>query len=168
MAHLTDPDSSRDALRDGRQSAEALDIRRGVMRLLQAHNLAGVPELTLATGRRADVVAVSSKSDIWIVEIKSCVADFRADQKWPDYLDFCDRLYFAVNHAFPVELLPDAAGIIVADRYGGEIIRVAPEDRLAAARRKAVSLAFARAAAFRLMAVMDPEIVVAGGLRSDV
>lgn len=147
----------REALADGRQSPEAVAIARGVMRLLRAYDLAGLSELTLATGRRADIAALSPKGDVWIIEIKSSLADFRADLKWPEYAQFCDRYYFAVGRDFPTEVLPDQTGLIMADKYGGEIIREAAEARLAPARRKAVQLCFARSSAFRLMTALDPD-----------
>ena len=114
-------------------------------------------EVSLANGRRADVAAVAASGEIWIVEIKSSVEDFRTDQKWPEYRDYCDRLFFAVAPAFPREILPADTGLIIADRYGGEILRPAPEHKLAGARRKAMTLRFVRTAAFRLQAAIDPE-----------
>jgi hypothetical protein len=144
------------APQDGRQSPAALDIRRGVARLLHAHQMATVAEVSLANGRRADLVAVTSGGEIWIVEIKSCVEDFRADHKWPDYRAFCDRLYFAVGPAFPRDILPADTGLIVADRYGGEVARGAPERRLAGARRKALTLKLVHTAAMRLQEASDP------------
>jgi hypothetical protein len=140
------------------QSAVALEICRGVVRLLTAHGLASVAELPLPNGRRADVIALSDAGDIWIVEIKSSIEDFRADQKWPEYRDFSDRLFFAVRPEFPVEVLPEDAGLILADRYGGEIVRPSPELRLAGARRKSMTLRFARAAAARLSLALDPTL----------
>jgi hypothetical protein len=116
-----------------------------------------VSEVSLANGRRADIAAVATSGDIWIVEIKSSVEDFRADQKWPEYRDFCDRLFFAVAPAFPSELLPPDTGLIIADRYGGEIARAAPEHKLAGARRKAMTLRLAQTAALRLQAAIDPD-----------
>ncbi len=142
---------------DGRQSERAAEIARGVIRLMALHGFACVCELPLANGRRADVAALSEAGEIWIVEIKSCLEDFRTDQKWPEYRDFCDRLLFAVARDFPREVLPADTGLIIADRFGGEIMRAAPEHRLAGARRKAMSLRFARLAAFRLSAFYDPE-----------
>jgi hypothetical protein len=142
---------------DGRQSPAAFDICRGVARLLKAHGLAAVTEVSLANGRRADVVGVSERGEIWIVEIKSCLDDFRTDQKWPEYREFCDRLLFAVAPGFPQEVLPADTGLIVADRYGGELLRPAPEHKLAPARRKAMTLRVARVAALRLQGVIDPE-----------
>jgi hypothetical protein len=143
---------------DARQSATALEIQRGVVRTLLQHGLAAVTELPLPNGRRADVAAISDNGDIWIVEIKSSVDDFRVDQKWPEYRDFCDRLCFAVKPDFPVAILPEDTGLILADRHGGEVVRPAPERRLAGARRKVMTIRLARAAAFRLSAAMDPTL----------
>jgi hypothetical protein len=140
------------------QSAVAFEVCRGVVRLLTAHSLTSVAELPLPKGRRADVVALTDKGEIWIVEIKSSLEDFRTDQKWPEYRDFSDRLFFAVRPGFPVEILPEDAGLILADRYGGEIVRLAPELRLAGARRKSMTLRFARAAAARLSVALDPSL----------
>ena len=97
-------------LQDGRQSAAAFDICRGVARVLRLHGMATVSEVSLANGRRADVARVDGKGEIWIVEIKSSIEDFRADRKWPEYRDFCDRLFFAVAPAFPREILPPDTG----------------------------------------------------------
>ena len=144
-------------VRDGRQPLAAVAIFRGVGRLLGAHGLAVVGEVVLANGRRADVAGVGKGGEIWIVEIKSCLEDFRADQKWPEYRAFCDRLFFAVASGFPLDVLPQDAGLIVADRYGGEILRPGPEHKLAGARRKAMTLRLLRAAAFRLRRMIDPE-----------
>jgi hypothetical protein len=144
-------------VQDGRQSPAAFAICRGVARLLKAHGLAAVSEVALANGRRADVAGIADGGEIWIVEIKSSLEDFRADQKWPEYREFCDRLFFAVAPDFPREVLPEDAGLIIADRYGGEIVRAAPEHKLAGARRKAMTLRLARTAAMRLQGVIDPD-----------
>ena len=128
----------------------AQEIARGVLRLLHQHDYMGVTEMTLANHRRADIAALGPKGDITIIEIKSSVADFRSDQKWPEYRDFCDHFYFAVGHRFPHELIPQDTGLIVADAFGGAFLRQAPEDKIAAARRKAFTLRFARLAAQRL------------------
>jgi hypothetical protein len=135
----------------------AADICRGVGRLLRAHGLASLAEVQLASGRRADVVAIATDGEIWIAEIKSSLEDYRADSKWPEYRAFCDRLFFAVAPAFPREALPADTGLIVADRYGGEIVREAPEHRLAGSRRKALMVRLVHTAALRLQGVMDPE-----------
>jgi hypothetical protein len=149
----TDPSAPDEPL----QAPGAADIYRGVARLLSAHGLAPVPEVCLANGRRADVIAIAGGGEIWIVEIKSSIEDFRADRKWPEYRAYCDRLLFAVAPAFPRDILPADTGVIVADRYGGEIIRGAPEHRLSGARRKAVTLRVVHAAALRLQAAADLE-----------
>lgn len=136
-------------------SSRAGEITRGTLRLLAGHGFCGVTELTLANNRRADIAAIGPAGEIWMVEIKSSVADFRADSKWPDYMPFCDQLFFAVGDDFPQELIPEDTGLIVADAFGGAIIRDAPEDRLAGARRKAVTLRIARLAAMRLTLAAD-------------
>jgi hypothetical protein len=128
------------------------EIRRGVARVLSAHAIAGIAEVILANGRRADFLGVSTAGSIWIVEIKSCLGDFRSDRKWPDYRDFCDYLFFAVAIGFPFAVLPADTGLIVADHYGGEIVRPAPERKLAPARRRMITLELARTAALRLAA----------------
>jgi hypothetical protein len=141
---------------DGRQSDTALAIARGTMRLLHAHGFSVVSELPLASGRRADLVALDGKGEIWIVEIKSSVADFRADQKWVDYRQHCDRLFFATCQEVPCEIFPPDTGLIVADAFGGSFVCEAPEHRLLAATRKSMMLAFGRAAALRLQTLIDP------------
>jgi hypothetical protein len=151
---------------DGPGSPAAAEIARGVGRLLWSLGLASVTELTLANGRRADVVGLSKRGEVWIVEVKSSAEDFRADHKWPEYRDFCDRLWFAVAPTFPHPLLPHDAGLILADRYGGEIVREAPEVRLPPARRKVMALRFARVAAIRLQSLADPEMHTAAGPHS--
>ena len=141
---------------DGRQSATALMIQRGVARLLRAANFAVLPEFTLASGRRADVVGLSDAGEIWIIEIKSSPEDFRSDSKWPEYRDWCDRLFFATAQDVPCEIFPPDTGLIVADAFGAEFHCEAPEHRLAAATRKSMLLLFARAAARRLQSLVDP------------
>jgi hypothetical protein len=139
-----------------RRDAVTREVCRGVGRLLRALGQASLNELPLPNGRRADVVGLSAAGDIWIVEVKSSVEDLRVDHKWPEYRDFCDALFFAVAPAFPLDLIPADTGLILADRYGAEIVRPAPEHRLAPARRKSMTLRFARAAALNLQAVADP------------
>lgn len=145
-------------LADGRQSPAAAEIARGTMRLLTRLGFTALPELSLPSWRRADLVALAPSGDIWIIEIKSSLEDFRADQKWPEYRAFCDRLLFAVKPDFPAEVLPADAGLVLADRYGAELVREAPEHRLAAQRRKSLTLRFARAAALRLALANDPTL----------
>ncbi len=142
---------------DGRQSQTALTVSRGTQRLLLSLGLSCVSELPLASGRRADLVAIRDDGEIWIVEIKSSVEDFRVDQKWPDYRMHSDRLFFATAPHVPADIFPKEAGLIIADGYGGELMREAPEHRLHASTRKSVMLAFARAAALRLQALADPQ-----------
>src|SRR3990172_4584097 len=141
---------------DGRQSDSALRIARGTARLLHAHGFCVVNELALPSDRRADLVALDSGGEIWIVEIKSSVADFRADQKWPDYRAHCDRLFFATHLEVPCEIFPPDTGLIVADAFGAEFKCQAPEHRLPAATRKSMMLTIARAAALRLQSLADP------------
>jgi hypothetical protein len=143
---------------DLRQSATALRVQRGVMRMLrERHDMACYAEVPLSNGRRADILAVGPKGEIWIIEIKSSPEDFYADHKWPFYVEYCDRLYFAIPPFMDPAIIPHAAGLIVADGFGGEIIRDAGCHPLVAARRKAVTLRFARAAAFRLHGLADPQ-----------
>ena len=141
---------------DGRQSPAALAIGRGTARFLRSLGLSCVSELALASGRRADLVALSPDGELWIVEIKSSVEDFRADRKWPDYRSHCDRLFFATALEVPLEIFPDHAGLILADAFGASILREAPEHRLAPATRRSMLLRFAHAAAGRLHALSDP------------
>jgi hypothetical protein len=142
---------------DGRQSPTALAIARGTARHLHALGYCVVSELPLPSGRRADLVALGSNGEIVIVEIKSSIADFRADQKWMDYRLHCDRLFFATVVDVPCEIFPKDTGLIVADAFGAAIICEAPEHRLPAPTRKAMMLRFARAAALRLQALADPQ-----------
>jgi len=142
---------------DGRQSQTASAIARGTARFLHALGYCVVSELPLPSGRRADLVALGGDGEILIVEIKSSVADFRADQKWMDYRLHCDRLFFATIVDVPCEIFPGDAGLIVADAFGASIVCEAPEHRLVPARRKAVMLRFAHAAALRLQALADPQ-----------
>lgn len=139
-------------LSDGRQSERALLVRRGVQRLFSDLGAVVLPELPLASGRRADLTVLGPKGEFLIVEIKSSVEDFRADNKWPEYRLHCDRFYFATHPEVPAGIFPDEAGFILADGHGAEILREAPEHRLAGATRKAMMLRFARAGARRLLA----------------
>ena len=134
----------------------AAEIKRGVRRMLAAHGLTSLTEFTLKGGRRADIVAVDAKGKFTIVEVKSSIADFRADSKWPEYRDYCDLFYFAVSADFPLELIPEGCGLMVADAYEASIERHAPEEPLSAGRRRSVLLRFAAAAAGRLHRHEDP------------
>lgn len=126
-------------------------VRRGVQRLFTEMRLSLMPELVLASGRRADLVAINDKGDVWIVEIKTSVEDLRTDRKWPEYRKHSDRLFFATHPGVPIGLFPEDCGLIVSDGWSAALVRDAPEHRLAAATRKAVLLRFARAAADRLL-----------------
>lgn len=132
-------------------------LARGVMRLMREMGHAALPEFTPERGLRVDVMAVTAKGEIWVVECKSCRADFAADRKWQGYLPFCDRYFWAVDCDFPRDLLPEGAGLILADAYAAELVADAPETRLAPARRARLLRDFARAAAWRLQARDDPE-----------
>ena len=139
-------------LEDGRQSARALAVRRGVQRLLIHMGHAVLPEVTLKTGRRADLMVLTQKGEFWIIEIKSSIEDFRVDKKWPEYRQFCDRLFFATHPEVPAEIFPEECGFILSDGYGAELLRDAPLHALAGASRKALTLRFARSGAQRLLA----------------
>ncbi|NIJ42129.1 hypothetical protein FHS78_002422 [Parvibaculum indicum] len=153
------PESEDDAfmLFDGRQSPTAAAVQRGCGRLIAQMGFVAATEIPLATGRRVDIMALGPKNEIHVFEIKSSLADFRADSKWEDYLAFCDRFYFAVPPEFPQEVLPEEVGLVVADRYGAEILRDSPHDPLSAARRKKLTLHFARITARRVHRFLDPE-----------
>ena len=134
----------------------AAEIKQGVRRTLTAHGLTSLTEFTLRGGRRADIMAVDGKGKFTIVEVKSSVADFRADSKWPEYRAYCDLFYFAVRADFPLDLIPECCGLLVADAYEASIVRAAPDLPLSAARRRSVLLRFAAAAAGRLHRIEDP------------
>lgn len=141
---------------DGRQSETAAAIQRGVGRLLRAHNFSILTEFTLASGRRADVIGLAPDGTLWIVEIKSSPEDFKADNKWPEYLDYCDRFSFAIPLTMDQLMMPPEAGLIVADQWGAEILREASSHALHGSRRRAVLIAFAQAGAQRLHGLWDP------------
>jgi hypothetical protein len=144
---------------DGRQSETALMVQKGVCRHLRQAGFATLCEFTLASGRRADIVALNPQGRIWIVEIKSSVDDFRSDMKWPEYYDYCDRLYFAIPPHVDPEIIPLATGLIIADAWGADVRREPLDQVLHASRRKAMTLGFARAAALRLHGLFDPEVM---------
>ncbi len=135
---------------DGRQSDHAMMIRTGVMRGLTGSGLVFAAELTLANGRRADLVGLDKSGKITIVEIKSSIADFKADTKWHEYKDFSDHFYFATHPDVPVEIFPEEEGLIIADNHGCEILREAQVVKLPAPTRKALTLRFARTSGSRL------------------
>jgi hypothetical protein len=132
-------------------------LARGVCRAFDQLGYASLAEFPLANGRRADILALAKDGTLIIVEIKSSVADFRADRKWGFYRDFADRLYFAVSAAFPAALIPEECGLIVADGFGAALVRDGVASLLAPARRRALTLRFALAAAQRLRRQLDPQ-----------
>ena len=134
-------------------------LARGVARHLVSHGFACVEELVPTRGLRVDVMALGPKGEIWVVECKSSRADFTSDAKWQSYLEWADRFFWAVDQDFPTELLPDETGLIIADGYGGEIIRMGPETKLAPARRKVMVQKFAVHAARRLHLLRDPDML---------
>jgi len=151
-----------DAMADGAPDDIAAAITRGVCRLAGALGWAPLCEVALANGRRADVLALLPGGAFAIIEVKSGPRDYLSDAKWPEYREFCDRLYFAVGHDFPRELIPADAGLIVADAWEAHILREAPEHALAPARRRALLLRFADLAARRLAGLLDPGFAQGG------
>ena len=131
-------------------------LARGVSRHLLGHDFVTLEEVVPTPGLRVDVMALGPKGEIWVVECKSGRADFRTDRKWQGYLEWCDRFFWAVDADFPTDLLPQGTGLILADGYGAEILRMGPETPLAAARRRVMVQKFARHAALRLQALRDP------------
>ncbi|MBA3909271.1 MAG: DNA repair protein MmcB-related protein [Rhodobacter sp.] len=149
-------DQSIDILADTLPALPGQRLGRGVCRGLRALDFVCVEELVPAPGLRVDVMALGPKGEVWIVECKSSRADYRADRKWQGYLDWCDRFFWAVDAEFPADLLPDGTGLILADAYDAEVMRMGPETALSGARRKAVLRTFARTAAGRLQGLRDP------------
>jgi len=143
-------------MRDYAQPGQLL--ARGVCRHLKSHGFACVTELVPTPGLRVDVMALGPKGELWVVECKSSRADFQTDTKWQGYLEWCDRFFWAVDQNFPTDLLPEDTGLLIADAYDAEILRMAPEAKLAPARRKALLHRFARHAALRLQALSDPRV----------
>jgi hypothetical protein len=133
-------------------------VTRGAARLLGELGQGVLIEFSLVTGRRVDVIGIDRAGIVTVIEVKASVADFKGDHKWREYLEFCDVFYFAVAPDFPRDLLPDDenCGVIIADRFGAEILREAVPEKLGAARRKAVTLRFARTASQRLQVLLDP------------
>ena len=142
---------------DRRQSEAALAIARGTARLLRSLGFSCISELPLPSGRRADLVALNERGEIWIIEIKSSAEDLRADQKWPDYRAHCDRPFFAFTQDLPCEIFPADTGLIIADAYGAHMHCEAPEHKIAAATRKQMTLRFGMAAASRINRLVDPQ-----------
>lgn len=131
-------------------------LARGVCRLMREMHHASLTEFVPAPGLRVDVMALTPSGEVWIIECKSCRADFTGDRKWQGYLDWCDRFFWATDCHFPEGLLPEESGLIVADAYAGELVRMAPLTKLPAARRARLTRDFARTAAWRVQATADP------------
>lgn len=157
---LTSPEAD---FRSPGLNACAVDVARGVTRMMLRHDLVAICEVTLDNGRRADVMAVDARGGIVIVEIKVSRADLLGDTKWPDYLGHCDRFFWAVPAGFdtaPLDremFMPQRTGVIVADRYDATILREAHSVPMAAARRRRCTLGFARRAGMRSILMADPE-----------
>lgn len=134
----------------------AAQLCRGARRLLWTLGYASVTEFPLANGRRADIFAVTPGSEIAIIEIKSSIADFRCDQKWPEYRGYCDTFFFAVGQDFPQELIPGECGLILADGFGAAVLRGSPVEPMPSARRRNLLAAFGQLAAGRLHRIEDP------------
>ena len=137
------------AVRELRRPDITLEVTRGAARLLVGLGFAPLAEVCLPNGRRADLMALGPRGEIVIVEVKSSLEDYRVDRKWGEYAPFCDQFYFAVAPSFPRQVLPEGPGLMVADGFGGAILTESPVTPLAPARRKALTLAFARLAAMR-------------------
>jgi hypothetical protein len=141
----------------------AFAVTRGVSRLFLRNQIVVQPEVSLRNNRRADLMGLSNKGEIIIVEIKCSRADLLADQKWPEYLEYCDRFFWAVPAGFDIGplqnigFMPERAGLIIADAYDAEIARPAGLWPLAPARRKTETQRLARLAMRRLMGIADPE-----------
>jgi hypothetical protein len=131
-------------------------VTRGVSRFLRSLDRSAITEVVLASGRRADILSIGPTGEIWIIETKSSVEDFRSDHKWPDYRLYCDKLFFASDETVPQDVFPNDAGFILADGYGADIIREAPMHVLAGARRKEILIRVARMASNRLQYINDP------------
>ncbi|WP_342743548.1 MmcB family DNA repair protein [Planktotalea arctica] len=131
-------------------------LARGVCRYMASQGFVCIEEFVPARGLRVDVLALGPKGELWVIECKSGKADFQSDKKWEGYLEWCDRYFWAVDADFPTDLLPEGTGLIVGDAYDAEVVRMAPEVKLAAARRKVIIQKFAMNAARRLQALRDP------------
>ena len=150
MQHDVTTDTLLEAMQPGQRLA------RGVCRHLLGHNFVSVEELVPTSGLRVDVMALGPKGEVWVIECKSSRADYQSDSKWQGYLEWCDRFFWAVDSDFPTDLLPENTGLIIADAYDAEILRMGPESKLPPARRKVMVQKFARTTALRLQSLRDP------------
>ncbi len=133
-------------------------LARGVSRHLLTHGYVSIEEFVPARGLRVDVMGLGPKGELWVIECKSSRADYQSDSKWQGYLEWCDRFFWAVDTDFPTDLLPEDTGLIIADAYDAEIIRMSPESKVAPARRKKMIQKFAVDAARRLHTLRDPRL----------
>ena len=133
-------------------------IARGVMRHFSQTGLSSLSEFSPARGLRVDIITLGMANEIWIVECKSCQSDFKSDKKWQNYLDWCDRYFWAVDANFPIDILPPDTGVIIADAYDASILREAPLNKLSAARQKKIIKSIAKSACNRLLTNTDPKI----------
>ena len=145
-------------MRTASEEKPGVTLARGVCRMLTQRGFASLTEFPTRDGLRMDICALGPKGEVWCVEVKSSRADFVSDRKWEGYLDWCDQFFFAVPDSFPDELLPQEHGLIRADSYGGEVLRWGTDQKLAPARRKAMTLLLARNAAQRLQLFSDPNL----------
>lgn len=137
------------------EQPDAADVTRGAVRLLDTLGFRTLTEMRLTSGRRVDAIGLDGRGRFTVVEVKSSLADLRADEKWPDYLPFCDWFYFAVAPDFKLDALPETTGIIIADRYGGEVVRASPDAPMASATRRRQTLLFAHTASGRLSRLLE-------------
>ena len=135
-------------------------VTRGAVRVFRGLGYVALAEVTLPNARRADLMAISPRGELFIAEVKSSLEDFRVDRKWRDYLDFCDRFAFAVAPEFPQHVLPEEPGLLVCDGFGGALVREPPLSPLTGARRKALTIAFARLAGLRASGVLAADLEV--------
>lgn len=140
---------------DVSEQPDAADITRGAVRLLDTLGFRPLTEMRLSSGRRVDAIGLDGRGRFAVVEVKSSLADLRADDKWPEYLPFCDWFYFAVAPNFRLDALPENTGIIIADRYGGEVVRASPDTPMASATRRRQTLLFAHTASSRLFQLLE-------------
>lgn len=133
-------------------------LARGVARHLATRGFVSIEEFVPTRGLRVDVIGLGPKGELWVVECKSSRADYLSDSKWQGYLEWCDRFFWAVDTEFPTDLLPAETGLIIADAYDAEIVRMSPETKLAGARRKKLVQKFATDAARRLHSLRDPRV----------
>ncbi|MQX35430.1 MmcB family DNA repair protein [Roseospira navarrensis] len=150
--------TGRRSLADSDTAAMTRGVTRGVCRHLANTGHAVLTEFKLPNRRRADVVALDADGRVIVIEVKSALADYRADGKWREYLPYCDAFAFAVAETFPLDVLPEDCGLLVADPFGAEVVRWQTLAPLHPSRRRAMTLRFARLAGERLHRLLDPPV----------